>query len=98
MILCFFQAFECYERAKLCIVERKESPHLWDKVTWELSESCFAMARLMHIEDVTPLSSDSYKQVTRGMIKMDKLLLKIQHFIGFHLIGYYLGHVGKVIW
>ena len=54
------------------------------------------MARLM--EDLTPLTSDSYTQVTRGMIKMDKLLLKIQPFIGFHLIGYYLGHVGKVIW
>lgn len=96
MILCFFQAFECYERAKLCIVERKESPHLWDKVTWELSESYFTVAILM--KDFTPLSSDSYKQVTRGMIKMDKLQRKIQHFIGFHLIGYYLGHVGKVIW
>ena len=96
MILCFFQAFECYERAKLCIVERKESPHLWDKLTWELCESYFTMAKLM--EDFTPLSSDSYTQVTRGMIKMDKLLLKIQYFIGFYLIGYYLGHVGKVIW
>ena len=75
MILCFFQAFECYERAKLCIVERKESPHLWDKVTWELSESYFSVAILM--KDFTPLSSDSYKQVTRGMIKMDKLQRKI---------------------
>ena len=75
MILCFFQAFECYERAKLCIVERKESPHLWDKVTWELSESYFTVAILM--KDFTPLSSDSYKQVTRGMIKMDKLQRKI---------------------
>lgn len=75
MILCFFQAFECYERAKLCIVERKESPHLWDKVTWELSESYFTVAELM--KDFTPLSSDSYKQVTRGMIKMDKLQRKI---------------------
>lgn len=70
-----FQAFECYERAKLCIVERKESPHLWDKVTWELSESYFTVAKLM--KDFTPLSSDSYKQVTRGMIKMDKLQRKI---------------------
>ena len=70
-----FQAFECYERAKLCIVERKESPHLWDKVTWELSESYFSVAILM--KDFTPLSSDSYKQVTRGMIKMDKLQRKI---------------------
>lgn len=96
MILSSFQAFGCYERAKLCIVERKESPHLWDKVTWELSESYFTMAKLM--EDFTLLPSDSYTQVTRGMIKMDKLLLKIQYFIGFYLIGYYLGHVGKVIW
>lgn len=96
MIFSFFQAFECFERAKLCIVGRKENPHLWDKVTRELAESHFIMAKLT--KDFTPLSSDSYKQVTSGIIKMDKLLLKIQHFIGFHLIGYFGGHVGKVIW
>lgn len=69
----FNQAFECYERAKLCIVERKENPHLWDKLTRELAESHFIMAKLM--KDFTPLSSDSYKQVKSDVIElMEKAL------------------------